>query len=36
MPFVAGKKAPRSTGIKTLKKMAQQQADYGEIWMASV
>jgi hypothetical protein len=30
MPFVAGNKAPREAGIRTLKKMAEQQADYGE------
>jgi hypothetical protein len=34
MPFVAGNKAPREAGIKNLKKMAEQQADYGESRMA--
>jgi len=31
MPFFAGKKTPRDSGIKSLKKMTEQQADYGEI-----
>ena len=34
MPFVAGNKTPRETGIRSLKKMAEQQADYGEKRMA--
>ena len=36
MRFVAGNETPRKAGIETLKKMAKQQADYGEIRMAPV
>jgi hypothetical protein len=32
MPFVAGKKTPVTAGMKTLKKMAEPQASYGEQW----
>jgi len=32
MRFVAGNKPPVTAGIKALKKMAQQQATYGETW----
>ena len=32
MPFVAGKKTPVTAGMKTLKKMAEPQAGYGEQW----
>jgi hypothetical protein len=35
MRFVAGNKTPREAGMKNLKKMAKQQADYGESRMAS-
>jgi hypothetical protein len=30
MRFVAGNKTPREAGISSLKKMAEQQAAYGE------
>jgi hypothetical protein len=35
MPFVGGNKTLREAGMKSLKKMAEQQADYGESRMAS-
>jgi hypothetical protein len=35
MPFVAGKKRPVTAGMNRLKKMAEQQADYGETRTAS-
>jgi hypothetical protein len=35
MPFVAGKKAPVTAGIKGLKKMAERQAAYGGTRTAS-